>query len=89
MRVERYNGFAAWRQLKAEYEPRLGGRHAAMLQSIIAPQWKAETSNFKEKLQLWEVAISRYEAQSGEKVSDALKVAVISRYAPQEVKAAV
>eukprot|EP00974_Lingulodinium_polyedra_P089451 8674518-Lingulodinium_polyedra.AAC.1 len=82
MSVERHNGFRAWKALVPEYEPKLAGRHANMLAALIAPEWK-EGPDFREQLQAWEIALERYERQSGEKLSPALKVAVVSRYAPK------
>ena len=38
MAGERGNGFSAYRQIKLEYEPRVGGRHAIMLTALLNPQ---------------------------------------------------
>ena len=40
MNVENGNGFQAWKALCEAYEPDVGGRHTAMLMSIIAPAWE-------------------------------------------------
>mmetsp|Transcript_7726 Transcript_7726/g.16003 ORF Transcript_7726/g.16003 Transcript_7726/m.16003 type:complete len:130 (+) Transcript_7726:1-390(+) len=83
MGVERHNGYKAWQQVVREYEPRLAGRHANMLAALIALEWK-EGSDFREQLQALELAVDRYERQSGETLSSALQVAVVSRYMRSE-----
>ena len=37
--VPKNNGAVAWKRLKAEYEPRSGGRLTAMLMGILRPEW--------------------------------------------------
>ena len=37
--VPKNNGAIGWRRLKAEYEPRSGGRLTAMLMGILKPEW--------------------------------------------------
>ncbi len=87
MNVKKGNGLQAWRRLKREYELRLPGRHATMLAGLIAPEWAGlRPAQFKVKFLEWEVAVARYELQSDEQLSDCLKVAVIKRHAPQDVR---
>jgi len=38
MSIPDENGFAAYRALKLEYEPNIGGRHAVMLTNLIQPR---------------------------------------------------
>ena len=40
MNVESGSGFQAWKALRENYEPDVGGRHTAMLSGIIAPSWR-------------------------------------------------
>ena len=87
--VEASNGFQAWKALVECYEPALGGRHTAMLMGIISPSWdKVEEANFLETIEEWEVAIRRYEDQSGDRVTDGTKVAVVMKYAPTSLRSA-
>jgi hypothetical protein len=89
MNTEKGNGLQAWRRLKREYEPKLPGRHATMLAGLIAPAWSSLTvPQFRQKFLEWEVAVSRYETQSDEQLSDSLKVAVLNRHSPQDVRTA-
>ena len=37
--VPRNNGAIGWKRLKAEYEPRSGGRLTAMLMGVLKPEW--------------------------------------------------
>ena len=53
--TERHNGFEAWRKLKAEYEPQLPGRWAAMLSALIAPTWTNDVMKWREEFNQWEV----------------------------------
>ena len=38
--VEEGNGFLAYCNVKNAMQPKLGGRYAAMLRSLINPEWK-------------------------------------------------
>ena len=90
MQAERGNGFAAFLSLKAEMEPRIGGRHATMLASLITPNWSGtDLERWRSAFMEWEISIGRYEMQSKEIVSDSLRIAVVSKYAPAEVRLAI
>ena len=61
-----------------------------MLAGLIALDWgQCNTGSFRERFLEWEVAVQRYESQSADKLSDSLKVAIVSRHAPAEVRAAI
>ena len=89
MNVERHNGYEAWRRLKQEYEPNLPGRWATMLSSLISPSWTSDGMRWREEFQQWEVDLARYEAQSGTRLPAAVRIAVVQRHAPPEVREAV
>ena len=86
MNVERHNGFEAWRRLKQEYEPNLPGRWATMLSSLISPSWTSDAMRWREEFQQWEVDLGRYEAQSGTAIPATIRIAVVARYSPAEVR---
>ena len=89
MNVESGNGFQAWKALCETYEPDVGGRHTAMLMGIIAPPWESvKEADFLEAVETWEVQIRRYETQSHENVSDAMRVAVLMKHSPPSVRSA-
>lgn len=89
MNVEPGNGFQAWKALCETYEPSVGGRRIAMLMGIIAPSWETtRDTEFLEAIETWEVQIRRYEVQSREDVSDSMKIAVLMKHAPSNVRAA-
>ena len=77
MGAERGNGFAAYKAIKLEMEPQVGGRHAAMLAGLISPQgWNKvdDLDKWRTEFVQWELSIARYGNQSGERVSNALSV---------------
>eukprot|EP00959_Pyramimonas_sp_CCMP1952_P417642 8750074-Pyramimonas_sp.AAC.1 len=37
--AEKHNGIIAWKRIKAEYAPDVGGRHTARLMGILQPGW--------------------------------------------------
>ena len=89
MNVERQDGMAAWWEKKRAHEPRLPGRHANMLSDLLAPdRANCEGDTFRERFREWEVTVQRYEVQSGETLTDSLRVAVVSGHSPQELQAA-
>ena len=86
-RVVRGNGWEVWRQLFLEFQPSEPIRHSAMLAGILTPPWEALNAiQFIEKLNAWETSIYEYVNQSGEVVSDSVKISIILRWAPKEIK---
>ena len=82
--VERQHGTAARWRLKRGHEPRLPGRHANMLSSLSTPNWaNCEGDTFRERFLEWAVTVQR-----GDTLGDSLRVAVVSRHSPQELRAA-
>ena len=82
------NGFRAWWLLKREYEPLSDMRFVSMLVALLSPKWESTDSNttFLDNLAQWERQVDHYELQSGDKIADKTKVAVIMRWCPVQVK---
>lgn len=80
--------YSKWRLLLAEYEPRVPGRHQAMLGGLLAPTgWKNLTrKQFETALMAWELTVNQYQAQSGKMFGDGNKVAVILKWSPDEIR---
>ena len=91
--VPKNNGAIAWKRLKAEYEPRSGGRLTAMLMGILKPEWDGAATRgadaWEAAWKVWEKNINLYEAQAGEDISPGTKIAVVTRWAPTDVKAVI
>eukprot|EP00974_Lingulodinium_polyedra_P042751 4103927-Lingulodinium_polyedra.AAC.1 len=49
-----------------------------MLRHILRPQWWATEHDFRKALVVWDNQLLEYEQQSSEKVSDAIKIAILS-----------
>ena len=76
-RVPEGFGFEAWKQLCREFEPRLPSRFQGMLQALFAPtRVDAPVQSFCQ----WESRVKVYEEQSGDKVSENIKLAVLQKY---------
>ena len=86
MSSPRLDGFGAWWRLCQEYEPRLPGRHAAMLAALTTPHWSKEIANWRTEFQEWERAFERYEQQSGQVFAGTLRTAVVGKWAPPIVQ---
>eukprot|EP00959_Pyramimonas_sp_CCMP1952_P184046 3848332-Pyramimonas_sp.AAC.1 len=87
VKLSRKNGPEAWRQLKSEYESRSGNRWTAMLRFILNPQdeWAKEREadiDFFQSLTPWEATVAEYVDQSGEAVSDNVRVSVLLEHVP-------
>ena len=61
-----------------------------MLMGIMTPNWPKDLTarGFSEKVDEWEADLDRYERQTTEMISDAIKVAVVLKHAPHEVQQA-
>jgi len=91
--VPRNNGAIGWRRLKLEYEPRSGGRLTAMLIGILKPEWDEAALKgadaWETAWKTWEKNLSLYEEQSGELLGPATKIAILTRWAPSDVKSVI
>ena len=56
----------------------------------MTPNWPKDLTarGFSEKVDEWEADLDRYERQTTEMISDAIKVAVVLKHAPHEVQQA-
>ena len=72
------NGAEVWRKLLWEYEPGVGIRHGAMLQSLLKRRFgeHGETDLARE-IESFEREISKYEQLSSDLISDAIKHGIV------------
>ena len=85
--VHHANGLEAWRRLTLEYEPRTVARSTAMLTGILTPKWKdVAVSDFMEAILQWEKRVEDYNDVTGLPLGDAVKVAVVTQYAPTPIR---
>ena len=91
--VPKGNGAIAWKRMKLEYEPRSGGRLTAMLMGVLKPEWDEAARKGIRTWELswkeWERSVAAYEEQATEIVGHGTKIAVLTRWAPEEVKAVI
>jgi hypothetical protein len=80
------SGFEAWHSLVKEYEPFSQQRKLAMLLGILNPDWHAHGRTFMDGLIAWERAVLDYETLTSTRVPDDFRIAVITRFAPVQVR---
>ena len=76
-RVPEGFGFEAWKQLCREFEPCLRSRFLGMLPALLAP---TRMDDPVQTIYQWESRVKVYEEQSGDKVSENIKLAVLQKY---------
>ena len=76
-RVPEGFGFEAWKQLCREFEPCLPSRFQGMLQALLA---QTRVDDPVHTIYQWESRVKVYEEQSGDKVSENIKLAVLRKY---------
>ena len=84
-------GAEAWRLLHAEYARSSGAKLGTMVRDVACrrEQWLANAAagkDFLTSLIEWEIKIAAFEVASGDKISDAVRVATIMKHAPEPVK---
>ena len=79
------NGILAWKKLLNAYEPRQAMRFTAMLSHLLTPRW-IEGIDFSSQWLQWEQEMDMYEQACVGKVPDAVKCAVILRWAPKPIR---
>eukprot|EP00959_Pyramimonas_sp_CCMP1952_P391680 8207988-Pyramimonas_sp.AAC.1 len=64
-----------------------------MLMGVLKPEWETATRGgirmWEAAWKEWEKSVSLYEAQSLERVAEGTRIAVVVRWAPEDVKAVV
>ena len=86
--VQDANGFLVWRRLVNEYRPEVATRHNAMLMSLLTPTFDANEP-FMAQLAKWELAIEDYKKASGKDFEDSMKVAVLTRWSPDNMRSSI
>ena len=84
-------GDEAWRLLRAEHAGSSGVRLGNMVREVVCPrdQWMADVSagkDFLTSLIEWEIKVAAYEVASGDRFSEAVRVATIMDHALDAVK---
>ena len=84
-------GAEPWRLLRAEYAGSSGARLGNMVREVVCPrdQWLADVSagkDFLTSLIEWEIKVAAYEVASGDRISEAVRVATIMDHASDAVK---
>ena len=75
-------GYASWRALIDEYEPKLSRRFAGLLVHILG--YRFDVNDLTTSLEKWERLIKDYESQSDEKVTDNMRVGILTANMPDE-----
>ena len=78
-------GLKSWLLLLQEYEPKIATRLASVLAGLLTPHWNSAEPWYQQLID-WERQVETYEEAAGERFSDALKCAIVQRYAPSAVK---
>ena len=76
-RVPEGFGFEAWKQLCREFEPRLPSRFQKMLQALFSP---TRMDDPVRTIYQWESRVEVHKEQSGDRVSENIKLAVLQKY---------
>ena len=84
-------GAEGWRLLHTEYAGSSGARLGNMVRDVVCPRehWSADVNAGKDILTSlieWEIKAAAYEVASGDKISEAVRVAMIMDHAPDAVK---
>ena len=82
--AEKFNGIVGWKHLTEEYHPQMAGRFNAMLMGLLRPDWTTG-GNFLDLLSEWELQCQEHVAQSGQPLTDATQIAVVTQNCPPDV----
>ena len=77
------NGLEVWRRMVARWKPKVPSRFRGMLQAILFPKWDIPGSDVTQLLTTWEKQVQDYEQQSGNKISNAIKLGVVLHHLPE------
>ena len=84
--VEGFHGFEAWRRLHRKYSPRTLARRLRLLMAVVNPGKVKNASEIQAGLTLWEGKVKQLEDQFKDKLSDQMKVAIITSAMPNKVQ---
>ena len=77
-RIANSDGHEAYRELAKRYNPQTRGRALTRLTAILQADFGNNAKELMDKVTTWERAITDYEAVTGDKVSNAIKMAVLT-----------
>eukprot|EP00971_Amphidinium_carterae_P287740 5712331-Amphidinium_carterae.1 len=75
--VTQGEGFVAWRALVDRFQPKRPGRFAGLLQDLL--HYTFPVVSIESALDEFEYGMSRYEQESGDRISDNIKLAILQR----------
>ena len=83
------NGLETYRRLVREYEPNVAGRRLAMLSGIMTANGLKKVRNesdYLTALSEWEDEVESYQKLTGVTLDEAIKVAILTDAAPDDLK---
>ena len=75
-----FEGLLAWRRLHQRYEPKVRTRFAGQMLELL--NWSFE-GDVQQRLELFERAVTKFETDSAEVVSDAIRIGIVLRQLPE------
>ena len=71
-----------------EYEPQAATRYTSILVGLLSPDaWnQKQGDDFMDAFREWETAVGEYERAAGEELSTNVRIAVVLRHAPADIK---
>ena len=82
--VTHHNGYEAWRQVVAEYAPRIVQRKLGALQRVLAPKVGLET--LREDVMTWEAAVREYEELEDRAMGVDMKIGILLKALPGAIQ---
>ena len=70
------------RRMVTRWKPKVPSRFRGMLQAILFPKWDIPGSDVTQLLAAWEKQVPDNEQQSGDNISDAIKLGVVLHHLP-------
>ena len=80
------DGIAAWQKLHLTYNPRTLARRMMKIIGVVTPPKISEAKHLVCQIERWEKLVKEMEAEYGEKVSNGMKMAILTSMMPANVQ---
>jgi hypothetical protein len=84
--VTTFEGFLAWQKLFRKYNPKTMARAIRLMSEVASPKQVKEMKDIDEAITTWENKVKRLESEYDEKLSQTMKVAVVTGMMPMAVQ---
>ena len=84
--ITTFEGFHAWQKLYRKYNPKTMARAIRLMTDVTGPKPVKEIREVEAAITLWETRVSKLQTEFGEKMSQTMKIAILTGMMPTAIQ---